>query len=116
MRGQTAAPRQSSSPCSSACVAISSIIDATPAKKTRERQAEQERQATEATRKFKQRLRAAAAVIALTLSAAGYFFYSSFTQWENNRAWAALDSAASGRRYPLQQDVANIGRPTKAMD
>src|SRR5439155_17898499 len=81
-------------------------------RKTRERQAEQERQATEAARKFKQRLRAAAAVIALTVSAAGYFFYSSFTQWENNRAWAALDSAASGRRYPLQQDVANIGRPT----
>jgi hypothetical protein len=40
-------------------------------RKIREHQAEQERQAAEAARKFKQRLRAAAAVIALTLSAAG---------------------------------------------
>jgi pSer/pThr/pTyr-binding forkhead associated (FHA) protein len=85
-------------------------------RKIRERQAEQERQAAEAARRSKKRLRAAAGVIALTLLAAGYFFHSSFTQWEETRAWATLDSAASGRRYPLQQDVANIGRPTKGMD
>ena len=85
-------------------------------RKIRERQAEQERQAAEAARKFKQRLRAALVVIALALSAAGYFFRSSFTEWEQTRAWASLDSAASGRRYPLEQDVANIGRPTKGMD
>src|SRR5262249_58438939 len=34
-------------------------------------------------------------------------------EWEKSRAWATLDSAASGRRYALTQDVANIGRPTE---
>jgi hypothetical protein len=47
------------------------------------------------------------ALLALALS-----LYSNFTQWENVRAWAALDSAASGRRYPLHQDVAIVGRRT----
>jgi len=72
--------------------------------------------AAQAARKFKRRLGAAGAVIALALSALGLFFYSSYTQWEKNRAWATLDSAVSGRRYPLRQDVANIGRPTEGFD
>jgi hypothetical protein len=72
--------------------------------------------AAQAARRFKKRLQAAGAVIALALMALGFFFYSSYTEWEKNRAWATLDSAVSGRRYPLRQDVANVGRPTKGFD
>jgi Novel STAND NTPase 1/FHA domain len=85
-------------------------------RKTRERQVERERQAAQASSRIKQRLlRVAGAVIALALFAQ-FFAFSSYTQWEKNRPWATLDSAASGRRYPLQQDVANIGRRTAGVD
>lgn len=73
-------------------------------------------QAAQAARKFRQRLQTAVAGVAVAVLAAGYFFYSSYAQWEKARAWATLDSAVSGRRYPLSQDVANIGRPTPGFD
>src|SRR5262249_20893184 len=78
-------------------------------RRTRERQVERERQAAG---QFKRRL--AGTVIAMAALALGLLFFNSiFVQWEKSRAWATLDSAASGRRYPLTQDVANIGRPTE---
>jgi hypothetical protein len=70
----------------------------------------------QAARKFKRRLGAAGAGLAFALLALGFFFYANYSQWEKNRAWATLDSAVSGRRYPLRQDVANIGRPTPGFD
>jgi hypothetical protein len=70
-------------------------------------------QAAQAASKFKQWLRMLGAVLALAALAVGFLFYLSYTQWEKTRAWATLDSAVSGRRYPLKQDVANIGRPPK---
>jgi hypothetical protein len=83
--------------------------------RARDRRRIRERTA-EAARQFRRWLRTAAVVVAIALLAAGYFFQSSYFQWERARAWAALDSAGSGRRYPLSQDVANIGRPTEGFD
>ena len=100
------------------------VVRARDARKTRERQAEQERQfaeavrerdreAAEAARKFRQKLLWRAVIVFLPLLFLQFFGFLSYTQWERNRSWATLDSAVSGHRYPLSQDVANIGRPTE---
>jgi hypothetical protein len=36
-----------------------------------------------------------------------------YSLWVGTRPWATLDSLITGRRYPLTQDVANIGRPAQ---
>jgi hypothetical protein len=82
-------------------------------RRIREQQADRERQAAEAASRLKRRLlRTAGAVMALAL-VAQFFVFSSYIQWKRNRDWAVLDSPASGRRYPLSQDVANLGRAQK---
>jgi pSer/pThr/pTyr-binding forkhead associated (FHA) protein len=80
-------------------------------RKLRERQVAREREtAAEAVRKIKRSLRRVGSLI--VLSAFGLLFYSSYTQWEESRAWATLYSATNGRRFSLSQDVAIVGRPT----
>jgi hypothetical protein len=85
-------------------------------RRTKDREAEQERRAARAGRELRRRLRMSAGVIALAVLGLGLLLYSSFTQWEKTRVWATMDSAASGRKFPLSQDVANVGRPTESMD
>jgi hypothetical protein len=82
-------------------------------RKIREWRAEQKRQATHATVKLKRRLQGAVAAIALILLVLGGLLYRSYNLWEETRPWASLDSAVTGLRYPLSQDVANIGRPAE---
>jgi hypothetical protein len=73
-----------------------------------ERQAEQERQAAERARNLKRKAGAVIAALAIVLIIVGYFYAS---LWVRTRPWATLDSAVTGRRYGLKDDVANIGRP-----
>jgi Novel STAND NTPase 1/FHA domain len=83
--------------------------------RARDRRRMKERTA-EADRRFRRRLRAAVAGVAIAGVAAMYFFRASYEQWESSRAWASFDSALTGRRYSLTEDVANIGRPTPNFD
>jgi len=93
---------------------IEVVCRARDARKIREKQAERERQVErerQAARSAIKR-RILGGVLTLALLALPLSLYLSFTQWEKARAWATLDSAVSGRIYPLNEDVAIVGRPT----
>jgi hypothetical protein len=75
--------------------------------------ARDERKAAQAAARLKRWLWQAAAAIGVVFLALGVLFLRSYGQWEVARSWATLDSEATGRRYGLSQDVANVGRPTE---
>jgi Novel STAND NTPase 1/FHA domain len=77
-------------------------------RKAKERLAEQERQAVQRARTLKRKASAIIAVFAVMLVIVGYLYIS---LWVRTRPWATLDSAVTGQRYRLRQDVAHIGRP-----
>jgi hypothetical protein len=77
-------------------------------RKAKERQTEQERQAAERARSLKRKAGAIIAVFVIVLAIVGYLYAN---LWIKTRPWATLDSAVTGQRYRLSQDVVNIGRP-----